>query len=268
MEKNIKKIFNSLKHRVSVDFNTEDMPQHYHFIDNFDNTTEEECIKLDNKNKDIYKHNIDLYKNISEKLRKHNAMIKLETAPMPPSHPNNYEKYIMHKTRNVSKNVRHQSFAITYLIQKGYKMCLNNKQEESNLYELSFEPYEAIEIVESLENNNIENIIKNRNSNMKPAPLMPTAPFMPSMPPMPSAPPMTVPNTPLLYNFPLSSSLPNTIPLTLQRANSELNINSSSSASLSMPQLNHLNHSMSQSNINNVNITDKTVHYRRHNTTN
>ena len=65
MEKNIKKIFNSLKHRVSVDFNTEDMPQHYHFIDNFDNTTEEECIKLDNKNKDIYKHNIDLYKNVN-----------------------------------------------------------------------------------------------------------------------------------------------------------------------------------------------------------
>ena len=173
----------------------------------------------------------------------------------------------MYKTRNISKNVRHQSFAVTYLLEKGYKMCLNNKQEESNLYELSFEPYEAIEIVESLENNNIENIIKNRNSNMKPAPLMPSAPFMPSMPPMPSAPPMTVPNTPLLYNFPLSSSLPNTIPLTLQRANSELNINSSSSASSSMPQLNQLNHSMSQSNINNVNITDKTVYYRRHNTT-
>ena len=132
MEKNIKKIFNSIKNKVNVDLSTEDIPQHYHFIDNFDNTNEEECIKLDNKNKDIYKHNIDLYKSISEKLKKHNAMIKLETAPAPPPQPNNYEKYIMHKTRNILKNVRYQSYAICYLINKGYRLFFDRPENKTD----------------------------------------------------------------------------------------------------------------------------------------
>jgi hypothetical protein len=257
MEKNIKKFFNSIKGRASFDL-TEEMPQHYQYIENFDNTTEEECIKLDNKNKDIYKHNVDLYKNITEKLKKHNAMIKLETAPAPPAHPNNYEKFVMHKTRNISKNVRHQSFAVIYLIDKGYKMCLNDKTKEIQ-QDIFFEPYEAIEIVEKLENNDIENIIKIKENNR--------LNITPNYNVTPSAPPMYMPIMPQsssLYNIPLSSSLPPTIPLTLERSKSELDLNVSQTSN-SMPQLNQLSHSLSQTNL--VQTNSYVNNYNRHKST-
>ena len=256
MDKNIKKFFSSLTRRSSADINDE-VPQHYQYVDNYDNTTEEECIKLDNLNRDIYNHNINLYKSVTEKLRKRNAMIKIETPPSPPPQPNNYERFMMHKTRNISKNVRHQSFAITYLINKGYKMCINNKTEE--IGENLFEPYEAIDIVEKLENNNIECVIKNKENNR----LNITQIYNIT----PSAPPMYMPElsqTSSLYNIPLSSSLPPTIPLTLERSKSELNLTVSQSSN-SMPQLNNLNHSLSQTNL--VQPNNYTNNYNRHKST-
>ena len=119
---------------------------------------EDECLKLDNKNKEIYKHNNDLYKSITNKLKKENAMIKIETPPSPPTQPNNYERYIMYKTRNVSKNVRHQSLAVQYLLNNGHEMCLDNKEVSDSIKK--FEPYEAIELVEKIENTSIDNLIK------------------------------------------------------------------------------------------------------------
>ena len=241
----IKKFFNNIKGRVSVDL-TEEISQHYQNIENFDNVSEENCIKLDNKNKDIYKHNVDLYKNISDKLKKHNAMIKIETPPSPPPQPNNYERYIMHKTRNVSKNVRHQSYAITYLIDKGYKLCINNKDENinTNSYDCKFEPYEAIEIVEKIENMSIENVIKNKDNLFK---INQANQTYHSNPP-PSAPPYYSTPQSSLYNIPLSTSLPNSIPLTLEKSKSDVNINTIHNSN-SMPQLNH---SISQTNLTNT----------------
>ena len=130
----------------------------YHYIENFDNVTEEDCIKLDNQNKEIYKRNMELYDQISKKMETQNALFKIDSPPAPPDVPNNYEKIIKHKSRNVSKNVKYQSYAVQYLLNKGYKLIFSNIDIK---LDLEFEAYEAIGLVEKFENNSIENILKN-----------------------------------------------------------------------------------------------------------
>ncbi len=132
-------------------------PLGYHYVENFDNVTEEDCIKFDNQNKEIYKRNMELYDQISKKMETQNALFKIDSPPAPPDVPNNYEKIVKHKLRNVSKNVRFQSYAIQYLLNKGYKLIFTNTDIK---LDLEFESFEAIGLVEKLENNSIENILK------------------------------------------------------------------------------------------------------------
>lgn len=132
----------------------------YQYIENFENVSEEDCIKLDNVNREIYRKNMELYEIINKKIENKNAMFKIETPPQPPPDPNNHEKFISYKMRNVSQNVRYQTLAVCYLIAKGYKLYFN-KPETKN--ENDFEPYEAIELFQKLENISIENAFKNKN---------------------------------------------------------------------------------------------------------
>jgi hypothetical protein len=132
-------------------------PLGYHYIENFDNVTEEDCVKFDNQNKEIYKKNMELYEHITKKIENRNALFKIDSPPTPPDVPNNYEKYVKHKLRNSLKNVKLQSYAVLYLLNKNYKLIFNNFD---NKLENEFEPFEAISLVEKLENNSIDNIIK------------------------------------------------------------------------------------------------------------
>lgn len=132
----------------------------YQYIENFENVSEEDCIKLDNINREIYKKNMELYETINKKIEYKNAMFKIENPPQPPSDPNNHEKYISYKMRNVSYNVKHQSLAICYLISKGYRLRFDKFDDKT---ELDFEPYEAIEIFQKIENISIEDAFKNKN---------------------------------------------------------------------------------------------------------
>jgi len=132
----------------------------YQYIENFENVSEEDCIRLDNINREIYKKNMELYEIINKKIEHRNAMFKIETPPQPPSEPNNHDKYISYKMRNVSYNVKHQSLAICYLISKGYRLRFDKLDDKT---ELDFEPYEAIDIFQKIENISIENAFKNKN---------------------------------------------------------------------------------------------------------
>ena len=132
----------------------------YQYIDNFENVSEEDCIKLDNTNREIYKKNMELYDIINKKIENKNAMFKIETPPQAPPEPNNHEKFISYKMRNVSYNVRYQTLAICYLLSKGYKLHFN-KPENKN--ENDFEPFEAIELFQRLENISIEQAFRNKN---------------------------------------------------------------------------------------------------------
>jgi len=253
MTTNIKKIFNNIKNRVN-DMAIEEVSQNYQYIENFDNISEDDCLKLDNKNKDIYKHNNDLYKSITDKLKKHNAMIKIETPPSPPSQPNNYERYILYKKRNMLKNVRHQSFAVNYLIEKGYKMVMDKKNNE-NVY--AFEPYEAIDLVEKIENNNIECIIKNKENSTPPIyDNYYSQNYVPSAPQLNSFHSSTQLTNQLTTQ--LSSSLPSNI--------NNNNINNTLTLQKSISEL-HLYPVLNNSTPNISNISQSTQQYKRNNTT-
>ena len=136
----------------------------YQYIENFDNVSEDDCIKLDNINRDIYKKNLQLFESISKKLDNKNAMFKIDNPPIPPSDPNNHEKYIYTKIRNIHQNVIYQSFAINYLINKGYKIIFDksDKSEISEISEYEFEPFEAIDLFNKLEKINLESLFKNK----------------------------------------------------------------------------------------------------------
>jgi hypothetical protein len=131
----------------------------YHYIENFDNITEEECLRLDTQNKEIYKKNMDLYEQISKQIENKNAMFKIDSPPLPPTEPNNYDRFIASRLRNVSRNVRYQSYAIQYLLNKGYKLIFEQK-EKAEKGETEFESFEAIDICEKLEGLSIDNLIK------------------------------------------------------------------------------------------------------------
>jgi len=133
----------------------------YHYVDSFDNITEDECMKLDIQNREIYKKNMDLYENISKQIENKNAMFKIDLPPSPPVEPNNYDKFISHRLRNISRNVRYQSFAVNHLVSKGYKLIFEQKETKS---ELEFEAFEAIDIFEKIEGISIDIALKNINS--------------------------------------------------------------------------------------------------------
>jgi len=129
----------------------------YQYIENLDTVSEEDCIKLDNMNRDIYKRNMELFKAISKKMETKNAMFKIDNPPIAPPHPNNHEKFIEYKLRNVSYNVMYQSYAVAQLLSKGYVIKYEKKTKENE-----FEPYEAIELYQKLEHVNIEALFKNK----------------------------------------------------------------------------------------------------------
>ena len=138
----------------------------YHYIENFDNVTEDECLRIDVQNKEIYKKNMDLYEQISKQIENKNAMFKIDSPPMPPTEPNNYDRFISNRLRNVSRNVRYQSYAVNYLINKGYKLIFEHK-EKTEKGEIEFEPYEAIDICEKLESTTIDNLLKRDYPNLQ-----------------------------------------------------------------------------------------------------
>ena len=129
----------------------------YQYIENFDNVTEEECIRLDEINREIYKRNKALYQNILKKMENKNAMFKINTPPIPPSKLNQ-ELFKIYKLRNTFTNSLYQSFAINYLLNKKYNLIYENVNNKSSY---DFEPYEAIELFEKLEQVRIDFIFKN-----------------------------------------------------------------------------------------------------------
>jgi len=161
-------------------------PPGYCYIENFEFTSEEECIKIDNENLNLYRKNKSLYDEMSKKIEIKNALFKIEKPPSPPLEPNNYEKFIKYRQRNISRNVRLQTFAVQKLLEKGYKLHFDTIDNKT---EIDFEPFQAIELLEKIEDDTIENIYNcNCNSN-KASPQLAKKPIHP---PISSSPPQLV----------------------------------------------------------------------------
>ena len=146
------------KHRISSSLNNLlDNNQQYHYINDYDKASEEECILLDKKNNEVYKKNCDLYKHMIEKMKRQNALFKIDAPPAPPEQPNNHSKLMIYKMRNIEKNVRLQTFAVLHLVDMGYTVIYNKSSDSG---ESEFEPHEAIELCEKKFGENINNLFK------------------------------------------------------------------------------------------------------------
>jgi hypothetical protein len=149
--------FNRIRSKSISSINQLIGPPGYCYIENFEFTTEEECIKIDNDNLNLYRKNKSLYDELTKKIEIKNALFKIEKAPMPPLEPNNYEKFIKYKERNITKNVRLQTFAVQKLLEKGYRLHYDNIENKTDI---DFEPYQAIELLEKIDDDSIDNIFK------------------------------------------------------------------------------------------------------------
>jgi hypothetical protein len=113
----------------------------YYYVKDFEQSNEKKCKKLDKLNNAIYEKNLDIFNNTNKKLE--NTPLKIENKPNPPPRPNNYEKLLLYRQRNVYKSVNDQTIAVIYLMSKGYKFKLPRTNE-------GIEPFQAIDIVEKM----------------------------------------------------------------------------------------------------------------------
>ena len=104
----------------------------YKIFENFSNIKEKECVEADKHNDQLYKNTVKKISGAIMIINKTGISMNIEV-PKPPS-PNNYQKYVLHKKRNLRKNVIYQSKAVAYLMHKNYKL------------DIDFEAYQAIDV--------------------------------------------------------------------------------------------------------------------------
>jgi hypothetical protein len=104
----------------------------YKIFENFSNIKEKECVEADKYNEQLYRSTVKKISGAIMIINKTGITMDIEV-PKPPT-PNNYQKYVLHKKRNIQKNVIFQSKAVAYLINKNYKLNID------------FEAYQAIDV--------------------------------------------------------------------------------------------------------------------------
>ena len=104
----------------------------YKIFENFLNTKEKECVEADKQNELLYRNTVKKVNGAIMIINKTGISMNIEV-PKPPS-PNNYQKFVLHKKRNILKNVIHQSKAVAYLYEKNYKL------------DIDFEAYQAVDV--------------------------------------------------------------------------------------------------------------------------
>lgn len=122
----------SIRRKPTIDHAT--VP--YNIINNFGKVTEKTCITADRNNEKIYKSLISKARNAAKNIENTGLSMSLEVPP-PPT-PNNRDKWILWKKRNVQKYVIPQSEAVLFLNEKGYKL---NEH---------YEAYQAIDLVNEI----------------------------------------------------------------------------------------------------------------------
>ncbi len=102
-----------------------------------ENTKEKDCILADKKNEKKYRETIEKLGNATKVWENTGVMLNMEV-PLPPS-PNNYERLLDFKKKNVLRPAMKQSEATIYLFQRGYVLGTH------------YEAYQAIEMMNKLE---------------------------------------------------------------------------------------------------------------------
>lgn len=106
--------------------------KNYKIINDFDNINEKYCIKLDKENEAIYNKLLSKSKQAQNTILNTGLSMNLEV-PMPPR-PNNRDRFMLWKKRNVQKPVIRQTEAVLFLQENGYKLNIH------------YEAYQAIDL--------------------------------------------------------------------------------------------------------------------------
>ena len=106
--------------------------RNYKIINDFDNINEKYCIKLDKENEAIYNKLLSKSKRAQNTILNTGLSMNLEV-PMPPR-PNNRDRFMLWKKRNVQKPVIRQTEAVLFLQENGYKLNVH------------YEAYQAIDL--------------------------------------------------------------------------------------------------------------------------
>ena len=109
----------------------------YTILNITENTKERDCILADKKNEKKYRETIEKLGNATKVWENTGVMLNMEV-PLPPS-PNNYERLLDFKKKNVLRPAMKQSEATIYLFQRGYVLGTH------------YEAYQAIEMMNKLE---------------------------------------------------------------------------------------------------------------------
>lgn len=115
----------------------------YSILNITENTKEKECISADKKNEKKYRETIEKLGNTTKYWE--NTGVRFNTEVPPPPNPNNYERLLDFKKKNVLRPVIKQSEATIYLYKKGYQLSVD------------YEAFEAIETAEKIKEYEEEN---------------------------------------------------------------------------------------------------------------
>jgi hypothetical protein len=124
----------------------------YNIINVNDSVKEKTCIQADKDNEKKYRQYVERAHKTSEKWQNTGAKMNLEV-PHPPQ-PNNYERLIEFRKKNVLRPAIEQSKATLYLYKSGYQL------------EKDYEAHQAIELANSLKDYS-KNLKKQKNQQRK-----------------------------------------------------------------------------------------------------
>ena len=126
----LRKSFRSLRKKYTTE------QKAYVVISDFENRSENECIKMDEENSRIYSDLLSKAKKARKSIENSGLQMNLEVPP--PPMPNNRERYILWRKRNITEKVIPQSDAVYFLTKEGYEL---NKD---------YEAYQAINLAEQV----------------------------------------------------------------------------------------------------------------------
>ena len=137
---NIKKKYNKvyMNRSWSVRSGTKNSKINYNILNINDSVKEKTCIQADKDNEKKYRQFVEKAQRTSQKWQNSGAKMNLEV-PKPPK-PNNYERLIEFRQRNVLRPAIEQSKATLYLFKSGYQLGKD------------YEAHQAIDLASSLKN--------------------------------------------------------------------------------------------------------------------
>jgi hypothetical protein len=108
----------------------------YIIITDFEAKTEKDCNKMDDDNTRLHNELLNKANKAKKSIKNSGLQMNLEVPP--PPNPNNRERFILWKKRNVSKHVIPQSEAIYFLTKEGFELNTD------------YEAYQAINLSEEV----------------------------------------------------------------------------------------------------------------------